>query len=185
MSNFAVKNLKLSYGERAVVENFSFDFTDGTAFALMGASGCGKTTILSALVGLLQPVSGDLADFATVKKSVLFQEDRLLPWCTALENVALCSDAREAKKWLCAVGLGDKLAEKPTKLSGGQQRRVAIARVIAYGGEVLILDEPFSGLDEEIKQEIATILKANFKKIIFTTHDEDEANMFKATVIKI
>lgn len=185
MSDLYVKNLKLAYGENTIVEDFSYDFSSGKAFALMGASGCGKTTILMALIGLLSPQYGDLAEFETARPVMLFQEDRLLPWYTALENVALVSDIETARKWLGAVGLGDKLEAVPRELSGGQRRRVAIARAMSFRGDVVILDEPFSGLDVETKRVIADALMARFDKIIFTTHDEEEASLFGAEIIKI
>ncbi len=185
MTDLYVKNLTLSYGEKTIVSNFSHDFSSVGTYAFMGNSGSGKTTLLNAFAGLLKPNSGSLADFPKIKKSILFQDDRLLPWLTVLHNVAIVSDEDKAKQWLDIVELSTKLDEKPKNLSGGQKRRVAIARACAFGGDILLIDEPFTGLDEELKLRLAPKIKEAFPHIIFSTHDEAEVSLLGASIISV
>ena len=101
-----------------------------------------------------------------------------MPWATALENVALVSDETRAKMALCQLGLSDSIHLLPRELSGGMKRRVVIARALAYQGDVLFLDEPFTGLDEENKRIAAEALLETKAPIIVITHDEAEAALF-------
>ena len=185
MAELLVKDLCLGYGGKTIIQDFNYNFSIPGAYALMGESGSGKTTFLHTLAGLLQPQSGNVIGFERVKKAILFQEDRLLPWRTAEQNVAIVSDGDKARHWLALLELSDKLTSMPDKLSGGQRRRVSLARCAAFGGEVLLLDEPFSGLDERLKQRVAKCLAQSFKHIILSTHDIAEAKMLSANIIDI
>ena len=185
MTDYFVKDLCAGYGNKTVIENFSRDFSAEGCYALMGPSGVGKTTLLHVLAGLIKPQKGSIAGFAGSKCAVMFQEDRLLDHLTALENVALVSDPAAAKKWLCALGLEDKLDEKPRKLSGGQRRRVALARCLAFGGDVLLLDEPFTGLDELNRENACRVIRENFSHIIISTHDREEAQLLRAMTVRM
>ncbi len=184
MIDLNVKNLTLAYDENTIISNFSYDFSKLGAYALMGSSGSGKTTLLKALSDLIKPISGEISDFSKIKKSVLFQDDRLLPWVSVLSNVSIISDEETAKHWLSAFELSEKFDEKPKNLSGGQKRRVAIARACAFGGEILLMDEPFTGLDEELKIRIVPKIMEAFPRIIFSTHDYDEVELFNATIVE-
>ena len=185
MIELKVKDLSVSYGELPVLKGFSYDFTPAGCYALMGESGVGKTTLLHTLAGLIKPRNGDIGGFRAVKCAVLFQEDRLLNHLTAMENVALVSDEKTAEKWLCALGLSEKLHEHPTELSGGQRRRVALARCLAFGGDVLLLDEPFTGLDEETRANACRLISENFPHVILSTHDREEARLLGATIVEM
>ena len=112
------------------------------------------------------------------KPAVVFHEDRLLPWVSALENAALGSDETRAARALTQLGLGENLCQLPRELSGGMKRRVAIARALAYGGDILFLDEPFTGLDDENKRIAASALLDKKAPILVITHDDAEAELF-------
>lgn len=178
-----IKNLSLSYEGERVIEGFSLKLSAGDKIALMGPSGCGKTSLLSAIAGLLKPEKGSIKLGGRV--SVVFQEPRLLPWLSALENInVVLSDSAEtlpeAKKWLEAVGLGDAADKLPSELSGGMRQRVGIARALAFGSDILLLDEPLKGMDADTEESVAELIRssAEDKTLILVTHDEAEARAF-------
>ena len=178
-----IKNLTLDYGGETVIENFSLRVPKGERIALMGPSGCGKTSLLNAVAGLVKPRKGAVT--AKGRVSCVFQEPRLLPWLSAAENInSVLSDSPatlpEAKKWLEAVGLGEASEKRPPELSGGMQQRLSIARALAYGGDILLLDEPMKGMDTDTENEIKDLIlrESRGKTLILVTHDEAEAAAF-------
>ena len=173
-----VKNLSKTFGGHQVLSNFSAGIPLCGVTVIRGASGAGKTTLFRLLLGLEKPESGEILGMQGRKPAVVFQEDRLLPWATALENAALGSDEVRAKDALARLGLGENLCQLPRELSGGMNRRVAIARALAYGGDILFLDEPFTGLDEENKRIAAAALVESRVTILVITHDDAEAELF-------
>ncbi|MEA4870803.1 Bicarbonate transport ATP-binding protein CmpD [bioreactor metagenome] len=173
-----INNITKCFDRHAVLLNFSAEISLNGVTAIRGASGAGKTTLFRLLLGLETPDCGTMAGMERRKTAVVFQEDRLLPWATALENVSLVSDERRAKDALSKLGLSDSLNLLPRELSGGMKRRVAIARALAYQGDILFLDEPFTGLDEENKRVASEALLETKSPIIVITHDEAEAMLF-------
>ena len=157
----------------------------------MGPSGSGKTTILKLISKQLHPDSGNVT-CNTEKIAYMFQEPRLAPWLTAAENVNLVlgdspNTLPEAVKWLTVLGLRDAIDKYPSQLSGGMQQRVALARALAYNGDLLLLDEPLSALDETMTEEILLLLKeyAKEKTVVFVTHSSQQAKLFADTIYVI
>lgn len=156
---------------------------------MMGPSGCGKTTLLRLIAGLEIPESGEIV--RAERLSFLFQEDRLIPHLNARKNVALVlpgrdADARAAQA-LEALGLVDSMDKPVRELSGGMARRVAIARAVLYETELLLLDEPFRGLDEQTRVRTAAWLTAQTtgRTLIAVTHDRQDARLLNADVFEM
>ena len=149
----------------------------------MGSSGIGKSSLLKILSGLLAPDSGSISGLNDLRVGIMFQEDRLLPWHTALKNVMLAMEhpsQEEARKLLDALEIGESADMYPAVLSGGMKRRAALARAIAFSPDVLLLDEPFSGIDEQIKGRISPFIQKSASLIIFSTHNVKDAGMMGA-----
>lgn len=175
------KNVTFGFGDAPVMENLSFSVENGQCVALVGPSGCGKSTALRLAAGLLTPDSGEITVDGTV--SVVFQNDRLLGWMDIIGNVCFplkTADREKAAALLNETGLGDLAFEKPHNLSGGMKRRAALVRAVLYGGDALLLDEPFNGMDMENKKKAAEIIKREYlskgKPVLLISHlDEDIA----------
>lgn len=176
MKTYPVRHLFKSYGEKKVITDLSFTLEEGRLHAVRGPSGSGKTTLLRLLSGLEEPDSGDVSSLAPLKKSMVFQENRLCMNLSALANVSLVSGRRTAEDILVSFGLGASLHESVRYLSGGMQRRVALARALAAPFDILFLDEPFTGLDAETKGEVIAATKklCRGRTIVLVTHDASE-----------
>ena len=182
-----LKNISFSYGRKLILKDFNLSVKDGECICLLGASGCGKTTTIRLIAGLETPQSG-IIDTHEGKISIVFQEDRLLPWATALQNISLPltdTDKSIAEKMLEQVGLSDSADLLPEEMSGGMCRRVAIARALAFGGDILLLDEPFNGIDADNKRSLAKLILDLFgdKTIVLITHSAEDAQLLGATMI--
>ncbi|MDD3192797.1 MAG: ATP-binding cassette domain-containing protein [Oscillospiraceae bacterium] len=161
-----VENLQKSYDGRRVLDRFSLTLPDSGVVCLAGASGRGKTTLLRLLSGLEQPDSGSVEGLAGRKMAFVFQEDRLLPWVTAAQNIRLAQPPgakRPVQDLLALAGLDLEGKKYPDQLSGGQRRRVAFLRGIAFlegaADGVLLLDEPFNGLDADASEKICRMIR--------------------------
>ena len=178
-------------GDITVLKNASACFPRGKIIALVGPSGSGKTTCLQLLSGLLSPSAGNITRTSDAMGNVthetaqplsyLFQDLALLPWLTALENVNLVlSDGKEtldiARRWLQQVELTEAAARYPEELSGGMKQRVALARALSTDAELLLLDEPFRGLDATLHEKMRALVAAARaeKTTVFITHDESD-----------
>lgn len=173
-----LEDVTFSYGREApVLEQLTLHIPAGGRLCLMGASGAGKTTVLRLVLGLEAPQAGRVTLPEGARLSAVFQEDRLLPWKTALENAALFSDTAAARTMLERLGLGDSLAVYPAALSGGMKRRVALARALCHPFDVLVLDEPLTGLDGETRAQCLAVIDeaAAGHTLLLATHDEAEA----------
>lgn len=172
-----LENVCFSYDAEIILKHATHPFTDGRITAITGPSGSGKTTLLYLLAGLKKPTDGTLINDHK-KTAVVFQEPRLFPWMTALENVkAVCADEGRARAILATLFDDDEVADKyPSELSGGMKQRVAIARALAYEPDLLLLDEPFRGLDEKTKERTASVVwdRMAGKTCLLITHDESD-----------
>ena len=186
-----IEQLCVSYGAQTVLADFSLSLPETGAVALMGPTGCGKTTLLRVLSGLLKPQSGRVHGLAGKRVAVLFQEDRLLPWLSARDNVAAVLEKGEtarAEQALRDVGLPESAFDKrPAALSGGMRQRVALARLLAYGGDVWLLDEPFKGLDADSRAHVMqTVRRAGQGKlIVLVTHEKAEAQALSERIVTL
>ncbi len=176
-----LQDVAVRFDGRPVFEHVSAHFPPGSHAAIMGPSGVGKTTLLRLIAGLLKPDSGTVR-IHSPRRAMLFQSPRLLPWLNALENVnAVLSDGArtlpEAMNWLQRVQLGAAAGKYPAELSGGMQQRVALARALAYGGKLVLLDEPFQGLDDTTREDIIALCREVLreKTTILVTHDRADA----------
>ena len=175
MEQIMLDRVTLAYGEKAVLDEFSLTFPLSGITALRGPSGCGKTTLLRALAGLQQPRSGRISGISPRETAFLFQENRLLPWRTVeqhLTDVLPRARREEAGCWLELVELTGEEAAYPSALSGGMCRRLALARCLALGGTVYLLDEPFAGVDPQRAERIVAGLKQAALPVILSTHEE-------------
>lgn len=175
-----IDRLTLSYGSQQVLKDCSLRVEAGSRVALMGPSGCGKTSLINVIAGLLTPDSGKVS--VNGKVSYVFQEPALFPWLTAVDNInVVLSDGPEtlprAEQLLEAVGLSDCRDKYPHQLSGGQKQRIAICRALAYGGDILLLDEPLKGLDADTRDQVSALLRQEWtgKTLLLVTHDPSEA----------
>jgi NitT/TauT family transport system ATP-binding protein len=190
----SVRNVYKNYGDVQALHDLSLDFPRGQLTSLLGPSGCGKTTLLKIIAGLLpassgeilvngQPVSGPGPDRAFV-----FQDFALLPWATVLRNVAFGLELRGvvksereaiAEKYIADVGLKGFEHSYPHELSGGMRQRVGLARALSVDAQVLLMDEPFSAVDEQTRrkfqEDLLGLVKNENKTFLFVTHSIEEA----------
>ena len=169
-----LENITVKFGDKTVLDNFSFDFTENKITAIFGKSGCGKTTLLRVIAGLEKNYTGKI--HSTMKPIYMFQEPRLFPYLNALENVnVVLSDEKEtehiAREKLEKLGFFD-FDKYPDELSGGMRQRVALARTLVAEGDLLLLDEPFSALDAQSKKDLLEAVVSDGRKILSVTHDK-------------
>jgi NitT/TauT family transport system ATP-binding protein len=185
-------------GDFLAVDKLSFEIAKGEIVAVLGKTGCGKSTMFNIVAGLTQPTSGTATvvghdpfrefDFFRGKIGIVFQSDRLMSWRNALDNVQLglqildidpkVSEAT-ARRWLERLGLAGHENDYPHALSGGMRQRVSIARAFAVNPDILLCDEPFSALDEmtarDLRAEFVRLVRQNNKTAVFITHQISEA----------
>jgi len=179
------------YGSHVVLDGLGLAFAPETVTALVGPNGVGKTTVARVLLGLERPDAGRIDGLAGLTKAAVFQEDRLCSHLDAVANVRLVLDRErrdEAVAELARVGLeGDDLTKPVSELSGGQRRRVAIARALAVRADLVILDEPFTGLDAEAKPLVMEYVRERLegRTAVLITHDPSEVEFLGARVVRL
>ena len=192
----SVDRLDHAFGVREVLAGIDLQVAAGQCVALVGPSGCGKTTLLHVCAGLLAPQAGSLQN-GFQRSAVMFQHAMLLPWATALDNIALGLKAQGMARALRrqrAAALGEVLGldalalrQFPHHLSGGMQRRVALARALALEPDLLLLDEPFAALDIGLRAHMHALLQAQRQQrslaVLMITHDVMEAVTLADTVL--
>src|SRR5665213_4613983 len=184
--------------EFTAVDKLSFEIASGEIVAVLGKTGCGKSTMFNIVAGLTAPTSGEALvighdpfrefDFFRGKIGIVFQNDRLMPWRSALDNVRLGLQILDtasqqaddtARAWLTRLGLSGHENDYPHALSGGMRQRVSIARAFAVDPGILLCDEPFSSLDEmtarDLRAEFVRLVRQNNKTAVFITHQINEA----------
>lgn len=194
-----VQNITVGYGNVRVIENLSFSLKDGTIGCLLGPSGCGKTTVLRTIAGFEKTTQGHVSIAGTIVSSprknlapekrqigMVFQEFALFPHLNAADNIRFGIKGWTAKQQqtrvselLAMIGMPTSAKAYPHQLSGGQQQRIALARAMAPKPSILLLDEPFSSMDAELREQLARevrhILKQEKVTTILVTHDQNEA----------
>ena len=181
----ALKDVSKSYDGKQVLSNFSCTIPGGSVCAVMAPSGTGKTTLLRLILGLEQPDRGEVLGVPG-EKGVLFQEDRLCPRLSVLKNIRMAvgkAGAEQAKALLDFLGLADCADQSAGQLSGGQARRAALARALLASGQLLALDEPFTGLDDAARLRAAEAIRAyrRGRTLLLITHRQEDLPLLEVT----
>lgn len=190
----SARNVSKNYGDVEALKDLSLEFPRGQLTSLLGPSGCGKTTLLKIIGGLLAPTSGEIeVNGKTVSgpgpdRAFVFQDFALLPWASVIRNVAFGLELRGvskseresiAKNYIDNVGLTGFENAYPHELSGGMRQRVGLARALSVDAEVLLMDEPFSAVDEQTRrkfqEDLLNLVQNESKTFIFVTHSIEEA----------
>ena len=174
-----LKNISLSFGEKLIFRDFSAQLPDEGVVLLSGESGIGKTTLLRILCGLQKPDLGAVVGLENRRVSIVFQEPRLLDCLSAFENVSIVSDGETAKRLLSDLNMTGEMHLRARLLSGGQKQRVSLARAFAFSSDVVLLDEPFTGLDEQNKLRAVDLIRTA-RLAVVVTHDPDDAALLHA-----
>lgn len=168
-----LRDITVGFGEKMVLDGLSLDLPGAGLTVLSGPSGCGKTTLLRVLAGLQIPQRGTVTGVG--QTAFLFQENRLLPWRSVEQQISdVLPKARrgEAERWLALAELEGEGGRRPAELSGGMARRLALVRALALGGDLYLLDEPFSGVDRARAERILTAVRAMGVPVILSSHED-------------
>ena len=190
----SARNITKNYGDVEALKDLTLEFPKGQLTSLLGPSGCGKTTLLKIIAGLLDPTSGTVEvngkkiTSPGPDRAFVFQDFALLPWASVLRNVAFGLELRGvgkserediAARYIKDVGLGGFEKSFPHELSGGMRQRVGLARALSVDSEVLLMDEPFSAVDEQTRrkfqEDLLSLVQNENKTFIFVTHSIEEA----------
>lgn len=185
MSEIVFKNVSKSFGETKVIENLNLTLKEGEFTVLVGASGCGKTTLLRVLAGLQRPDAGHLTGLDPARTVLLFQENRLLPWRTVeqqLTDVLPRPRRDEAARLLALAGLTGEQEHLPAALSGGMARRLALVRALALGRRYLLLDEPFTGVDAPRAEALMAAVRAAGTPVLLAAHERHTLSLADTVV---
>lgn len=180
-----LESVSKSFGKKAVLYDVSADFTQGSTTLITGPSGVGKTTLLRIISGLETADSGKVVLDGNAVISFMFQEPRLFPWLSAIKNASVVGGSSDdAGRLLCELGMEGALDLKPSELSGGMQRRVAIARTLLYPADIFLFDEPFAGLDPSSAAVAANAISRHTAggTVLIVSHDR---SMLPADIITL
>jgi NitT/TauT family transport system ATP-binding protein len=179
--NYPIHKLSKCFGDKVIFNNAEFLFKGGETNAIVGASGIGKTTLLRILLSLETPDSGDISSLHGLRFSAVFQEYRLCENLSASANVRLVTTREQGDELLKELGLKESISLPVREFSGGMKQRVSIARALAAPFDILVLDEPFTGLDDDTKERTIACIKRHTKgkTIILVTHDAKEREMMQ------
>ena len=189
-----ITNLSFSFDKKKIFDNFSMELKKGEILALMGPSGCGKTTLLGLASGILKPQKGEIENNAQ-KIACVFQEPRLFPWLTVKGNLLAVMNEKDenalqiVEECLSLVELEDAIDKYPRELSGGMKSRVSLARALAYGGDLFLLDEPFAALDEALRSTLSVKIKDYLRErgasAILVTHGKEDAEQIADRILTL
>ena len=189
--SLAVRDLSKAFENLQVLQGVNLDFKDSGIYCLMGPSGTGKTTFLRILMGLEKADTGVIQGRDGKRFSAVFQEDRLCEAYTPLDNVMMAADrsvAREAaKRELCRILPEESISRPVYTLSGGMKRRTAVCRALLAPYDILVMDEPFAGLDEDTRGQVLRYVreKTEGKLVILSTHMEEDAAVLGAETVRL
>lgn len=176
-----LNSISFSYNGDSILKDFSLSIPSNKVLAILGPSGCGKTTLLRLIAGTIDPIEGNIQGISG-NLSYIFQEPRLLPWMNLIENVEFPMKDKKnnrALHYIQEMGLGDHIKKYPSQLSGGMTQRVSIARAFAFDSDLILMDEPFKGLDLQLKVNTFNLFNKLISKekrtAIFVTHDIKES----------
>lgn len=192
-----LQNISKSFDGLPVLRNLNLSFHQGQCYCLMSPSGSGKTTLLRILMGLEQPdqgmvlAGGKPQDMNSLTVSAVFQEDRLCESFSPIENVSMCA-GRSIKtpriKWELARLLPEECLNRPVStLSGGMKRRVAVIRALLTPSRILLMDEPFTGMDDELKRNVISYIreKQDGRLLILSTHQEEDVELIGGELVRL
>lgn len=179
----SLNNITKRYGDKDIFRDFSFCFPQQAVTCIYGKSGCGKTTLLHMILGLIKPDSGTVGGLKGMRTAAVFQEDRLCEGFSAAKNIQIVSpgvNKQEIHRHFIQVGLRDCESKSIQELSGGMKRRVAIVRAILYRPEILVMDEPFQGLDDQTRKQMIAYIRGQVKgsTVLLVTHNWEDAACF-------
>jgi NitT/TauT family transport system ATP-binding protein len=187
--NIDLININKSFDGEQVINNFNGIIEENKITCIMGESGIGKTTLINMILGLEKPDSGKILGLDQRKISAVFQEDRLCEEFNCIQNLRIVCDRnisdKELTRLLYALELGEVMYKKVSLLSGGMKRRLAIGRALIFDADIIVMDEPFKGLDRELHAKIIELVKkkAKGKILIVVTHNMEEVKSLNANLI--
>lgn len=190
-TDIILRHVSKSFGGAAVLSNMDLTFKAGGTYCLMSPSGTGKTTLLKILMGIIAPDSGTISGLSAKRISAVFQEDRLLEDCSALQNLRFVTGSlytcAQLEQRLAALLPADCLKRPVSEFSGGMKRRLSILRALLVPSDLVLMDEPFTGLDHENKIKAIGLIKSNTagRLLVIATHDAEDAALLNAEIISI